>query len=201
MSEGVLSEIASVLSCPYKLEPRLKRICIDIDGVICEYNFSKIVKNFFGIDLSAQMIFAYDLADVLGVAPALINTMFKEQVYGKPNFVEGAIDTLKEWKAKGYELVIYSNRVKYMGYEGLAKWLIDWKIPFSGIDDGQGSYDVHIDDSPSKLMATDSKLKLLFNQPWNQRCLNITGELIRVEYWEGVRDYVQSYFSVPRGQK
>lgn len=167
-----------------------KRICIDIDGVICEYQFSEIVKNFFGIDLSSKAIFAYDLADVLGIAPALINTMFREQVYGKPNIVEGAIETLKEWESKGYELIIFSNRVKYMGREELAKWLVEWGIPFNGIDGGQDYYDVHIDDSPAKLMATNSKVKLLYNQPWNERCLNITGELIRVKNWEEVRDYV-----------
>jgi len=196
MPVEVLPEMTIVWpeECPYKLEPKPIRICIDIDGCLCEYNFPLLVKNFFGVGLSPQMIFAYDLADVLGVAPALINTMFKEQVYGKPNLVEGAIDTIKEWESKGYGIVIFSNRVKYMGYEGLAKWLIDWQIPFSGIDGGQGSYNVHIDDSPAKLMATDSKIKLLFNQPWNQRCHNITGELIRMKNWEGIRDYVSSCF-------
>jgi len=169
-----------------------RRICLDLDGVVCEFDFPKIVKNFFGIDLSKQMIFAYNLADVLGVAPVLINTMFKEQVYGKPNFIEGAIDTLKEWKSKGYELVIYSNRVKYMGGEGLAKWLIDWQIPFNRIDGGQGTYAIHIDDSPSKLMETDSTLKLLFDQPWNKRCHNITGKLQRVKSWQEVRNVCAS---------
>ena len=163
---------------------------IDVDGVICEYQFDKIVKNFFGIDLSPQAIFAYDLADVLGVAPALIDTMFKEQVYGRPNFIEGAIYTLKEWKSRHYELVIFSNRIKYMGEFGLAKWLIDYGIPFNRIDGGQDEYDVHIDDSPGKLMATNSKVKLLYNQPWNERCLNITGMLVRVNNWQEVRNYV-----------
>jgi len=166
------------------------RIAIDIDGVIAEYNFPKIVKSFFGVDLSSKAIFAYDLADVLGVAPVLINTMFEEQVYGKPNLIEGAIDTLNEWKDKGYELVIFSNRVKYMGEFGLAKWLVEWQIPFSGIDGGQGEYDVHIDDRPSKLMATDSLMKLLFNQPWNEGCHNIQGKLVRVYNWDEIRKIV-----------
>ena len=175
---------------PYKLEPRKRRLCIDLDGCVVQYDFHKIVKNFFGVDISPTMIFAYDLADVLGVAPYIINTMFQEQVYGRPNFILGAIETLKEWKAKDYELIIYSNRVKYMGYTGLAEWLIEYKIPFSGIDGGQGSYDVHIDDSPSKLMVTDSRIKLLYTQPWNTRCHNITGKLMRVNNWQEVRDYV-----------
>ena len=165
-----------------------KCFCIDLDGVVCEYDFPKIVKDFFGVDLSAQAIFAYDLADVLGVSSILINTMFKEQVYGKPNFIEGAIETLKEWESKGYELVIYSNRVKYMGHDGLTQWLIDWQVPFSRIDRGEGMYDAHIDDSPAKLMATDSKIKLLFDQPWNRKCHNITGKLQRVYTWEEIRN-------------
>ena len=168
-----------------------ERICMDLDGCICEYDFPKIVKNFFGVDLSAESIFAYDLADVLGVAPALITIMFKGQIYGKPNLIEGAVETLKEWEAKGYELVIYSNRVKYMGYEGLIQWLRDWQIPFSGIDGGEDFYDVHIDDSPAKLMATDSEIKLLFDQPWNQRCHNITGKLIRMKNWDEIKNFVQ----------
>ncbi len=168
----------------------IKRICIDLDGVICEYNFPKIVKDFFGVDISSRVIFAHDLADVLGVTPALIDMMFKEQVYGKPNFTEGAIDTLREWRDKGYQLVIFSNRVKYMGFDGLSKWLFDWQVPFSWLDEGLNSYDVHIDDRPSKLMATDSKIKLLYTQPWNKGCLNIKGELIRVNSWDEIRKRV-----------
>ncbi len=178
-----------------------KRICLDIDGVICEYDFPKIVKNFFGVDLSSAAIFAYDLADVLGVSPGLINTMFREQVWGKPNFVPGALETIREWEAKGYELVIYSNRIKYMGETGLKRWLREWGIPFKCLHEEikansysdyvvTPNYDVHIDDSPSKLMSTNSNIKLLFSQPWNEKCLNITEELVRVKSWQEVSKYV-----------
>ncbi len=165
----------------------VKRICVDLDGVVVQYDFPTIVKNFFGVDLSSQAIFAYDLADVLGVSPVLINTMFKEQVYGKPNFVEGAVEILQEWKSKGYELIIFSNRIKYMGVTSLQSWLEYYGIPFDRIDGGEESYDFHIDDSPAKLMATNSKVKLLYNRPWNERCLNITGALERVYNWNEIR--------------
>ncbi len=184
------------MSCP-KIEDLFskivgeKRILIDIDGVICEYNFPLIVKNFFGIDLSAEAIYAYDLADVLGVAPLLIDTMFKEQVYGKPNLVTGAIETLTEWKAKDYELLIFSKRTKYMGYEGLIKWLIEWQIPFNDVDlFGKGVYDYFVDDRPSKLQSVNSKVKLLYDRPWNRGCRNIEKNLIRVYDWQTIRDIV-----------
>ncbi len=168
----------------------MMRLLIDLDGVVVTYDFPKIVKDFFGVDLSTQAIFAYDLADVLGVAPAIIDTMFKEQVFGKPSFIYGALETLKEWQSKGYELIIFSNRVKYMGYERLMNWLIDWGIPFDKIDGGQEKYDFHIDDRPAKLMSTDSKVKLLYTQSWNVRCLNITGKLNRVNSWDEVKRIV-----------
>ncbi len=168
------------------------RICLDLDGCVVMYDFPTIVKNFFGVDLSPSAIFAYDLADVLGVAPALINTMFKEQVYGKPKMVECAVETLESWKDKGYELIIFSNRIKYMGEYDLARWLIEWEIPFSGIDGGQGEYTAYIDDSPSKLMATNSLKKLLFNQPWNKRCLDITNKLVRVNNWQEIKREVDN---------
>ena len=172
-------------------KPKVK-IAVDVDGCITEYDFPRIVKSFFGVDLSAKAIFAYDLADVLGIAPALVNLMFRNQVFGKANFNPGAIETLRDWKNKGYELIIYTNRVKYMTDIELVTWLLDNGIPFSGIDsNGYNEYDIHIDDSPAKLAATNSKLKLLYSQPWNERCLDINKQLVRVKDWNEVNEYVE----------
>lgn len=160
------------------------RILLDLDGCVVQYDFSAIVKQHFGVKLSSKSIFAYDLADVLGVSSQEINKMFEGQVFGKPCFKEGALETLREWQSKSWEIIIYSNRVKYMGYMGLAEWLIKWDIPFDGFDlDGSGSYNFHIDDSPGKLAATDSKVKLLFKQPWNTRCKDIKKQMVRVKSW------------------
>ena len=172
------------------LKYKNRSVLCDLDGVVVQYQFNKIVKNFFGVDLSPHAIFAYDLADVLGVAPILINTMFKDQVYGQPTFIDNSLDTLKEWHSKGYRVDIFSNRVKYMGMMGLVEWLWEYKIPFTTISDGTGNYDFHIDDSPAKLASTNSDTKLLFKQPWNTRCLDINRKFTRVENWTQIKEII-----------
>ena len=72
-----------------------KRLLVDLDGCVVEYNFPLLVKKFFGVDISKMQIYAYDLADVLGVTPALIDKMFQRQVFGKPNFIDGALETFQ----------------------------------------------------------------------------------------------------------
>ena len=168
----------------------MKRICVDIDGCLCEYQFPQIVKSFFGVSIEKYAIYAYDLADVLGVSHLMIDTMFKEQVWGKPTFMPDALETLQEWVDK-YTILIYSNRVKYMGRQGLSDWLLGYNIPYTWITEGKQEYDIHIDDSPAKLMSTNSKVKLLYSQSWNARCLDITDSLRRVHNWKEIRDIIE----------
>lgn len=170
--------------------PNQKRILVDIDGVVCEYEFDKLVYEKFHVFIDAVKIYAYNLADVLGVSSKQIDEMFHDQVWGKPNFNKGAIEVLSEWESKGYKIIIFSNRIKYMGLGGLAKWLRNWEIPFSDINGGQGSFDFHIDDRPEKLCDTVSRVKLLYSQPWNLQCLNIENKLTRVNSWAEIKNIV-----------
>jgi len=167
------------------------KLLLDLDGTIVQYNFPKLVKDFFGVDISPLVIYAYDLADILGVSKQMIDLMFKEQVYGKANFIDGSLEVLEEWESKGYELAIFSNRVNYMGEFELAKWLIENKIPFSGIDcEGAGNYDYAIDDRPAKLADVNASVKLLYHQQWNSRCYDIEKQLIRVKSWQKIKEIV-----------
>jgi 5'(3')-deoxyribonucleotidase len=169
----------------------MEKLLIDIDGVIVSYDFPKIVKSCFGVDLSSKAIFAYDLADVLGVAPFLINNMFKEQVYGAPQFNEGALKALNKLHDE-YELVIFTNRLKYMTELELVSWMSKNQIPFRGISkDGSGEYFAHIDDSPAKLASTNSMFKLLFNQPWNEKCLDIKDQFLRIYSWKDIDRFLR----------
>lgn len=169
-----------------------RRILIDVDGTLTIYNFPSLVKSCFGVDISGLVISAYDLADLLGVSNRAIDLMFRDTVWGKPTFQEGALETLEYWRQKGYKLTIFSGRTRYMGETGLAGWLIENDIPFDDIDTTglKCSYDVHIDDRPSKLKGVDSKLKLLYNQSWNRSCFNIEKDLIRVNSWQEIKEIV-----------
>jgi len=171
--------------------PKIKkpRLLLDIDGVVVRYDFVGLVKRYFKVDIGPKAIFAYNLADVLGVSSKEIDNMFQEQVWGKPNFMYNALKILNEI-SQVYDIIIYSNRVKYMGELGLVKWLVDYQIPFEGVDYGQGEYDLHIDDRPEKLEDTKSSLKLLYTQPWNEGCLNIKNNLIRVNNWIDIKNKV-----------
>ena len=169
--------------------PTKKRILVDVDGVIVSYDFASLTLKYFGVSIDPTEIKAYNLADELGVSSKEIDNMFHDQVWGRPDFIKGSVETMKAWERR-YEIIIYSNGVKYMGYEGLARWPIDWGIPFDGIDGGLGEYEYHIDDRPEKLCDTNSKVKLLFTQPWNMRCKNIKTRLKRVDTWEAIREAV-----------
>jgi 5'(3')-deoxyribonucleotidase len=178
-------------------EIRKPRLLLDIDGVVVKYDFTGLVKRYFKVDIEPKAIFAYNLADVLGVSSKEIDDMFQEQVWGKPVFMDYALDTLNEIN-KIYEIIIYSNRIKYMGGMGLVGWLVEHKIPFWGVDYGQYKYDIHIDDRPEKLEDTDSSIKLLYTQPWNVGCLNIKSNLKRVNNWYEIsRELLGDEFTCP----
>jgi uncharacterized HAD superfamily protein len=122
--------------------------------------------------------------------------MFKDTVWGKPEFNKDSLEVLNSWEQKGYEIVIHSSRVNYMKEIGLASWLVKNKIPFSGIDTTGKSrkYDVQIDDRPVKLKNANSKLKLLYNASYNQHCFNIEKDLVRVYSWREIEKIVEDLF-------
>lgn len=182
-----------VMMSPVKDEKGIgqnKRILVDCDGVFCNYDFASLVKQYFGVDIDARQIFAYNLADVLGVSSVEIDDMFERQVWGDPDFIPQSIATMLDWKRYGHNVAIYSNRIKYMGTAGLFEWLLKWGVPFSGISDGTGDWHYHIDDRPEKLCDTNSQVKILYSQPWNQGCLNIRNRIKRVDDWEQIREIV-----------
>lgn len=175
-------------------------ILMDLDGTICQYDFPKLLEKYFHCSIPNGDIYAYALEDVLGVTPAEIAKMFKVEVYNRPCLIEGAISTINSFISKDYQVGIYSNRIHYMSMVELEDWMEAYGIPYSYVatkDDLPDYVYAHVDDNPSKLMEltelTKVKYSILLNQPWNNKCLNITGKLQRAMNWQEVRNIIDVY--------
>ncbi len=171
-------------------------ILVDIDGVVAKYNFKAMLMKHFGITVPDSWIYAYSIEDCLGLPSQDVWRMFVEEAKEPPAFIDGAQDALKKLIRK-HTIYIYTNRVKIMGAAPLRQWLNDNHIPHDALYFNDlvhsDTYDYHIDDSPQKLMDTNGAVrhKLLFDQPYNRKCKNITGKLQRVADWAEVLEVIR----------
>lgn len=190
-------DLGQAIRSSLKEQNMSRNIIVDIDGCIAKYDFPTLTKQYFGKSIPNKGVWTYSLEDSLGVASRHIIDMFTEEVFAPPNFVQGALGALKHFISKDYNVCIHTNRLKFMEVNELEDWLNKWGIPYSSIivnGDLPGYVHAHVDDSPKKLMYTDDnttvKHLLLFDNPWNRQCLNITGKLHRVKTWKEIREVV-----------
>jgi uncharacterized HAD superfamily protein len=175
------------------------RILLDIDGTVCQYDFPHLIKERFGVDITTKEVYTYSIEEVLGVPAHMVNSMFHDAVFLPPVFIPNARETLHRLVKAGHKITVYTNRIRFMMLHELTKWLEDYKIPYNGgittkLDDYQPHYfDYHVDDSVSKLIETNGtvRVKLLFDQPWNQGCKNILGSLRRVKSWKEIERIIK----------
>lgn len=175
----------------------MRDLLVDIDGCICQYNFAKLTKKWFGTAVPNTGIATYSLEDSLGVPSKMVCDMFKAEAHAAPNMIRGAKDVLQEFITKDYNVFIYTNRLHFMTLVELEDWLDRYEIPYNDII-GNGTLPsyihAHIDDSPSKLLAVDEattvKHRILFSNPWNKHCLDILGKFERANNWQAVRRLV-----------
>jgi len=172
----------------------MSTVIVDIDGVVCQYDFPKMLKKHFGVSVDNKLIHSYSIEDCLGLPGDLVSKMWEEEAYNKPNFIPGALQALKKLHSQ-HLVFIYSNRAKIIGDYALYQWLKENKIPFEDLYSREHAYSrpryvYHVDDSPQKLMDTGAENKLLFDQPWNRGCKNILGELKRVKSWKEVLEVI-----------
>jgi hypothetical protein len=174
-----------------------KTLIIDIDGVVCQYDFPNILKKHFGISVPNDWICHYSIEDSLGIPTDEVHEMFEKEVYSAPNIILGAVEALKRFIIKDYYVDIFSNRLSFMVVGELEDWLNQYGIPFSQVltwEDLPSYAHAAIDDSPSKLLKIDKEVSLgkmiLFLQPWNQSCHDILNKFRWVENWKQVVEEV-----------
>lgn len=175
----------------------MRNLIVDIDGVICRYDFPRLTKEYFGVKVPNKGIFTYSLEDTLGVPPKVIYDMFAIEVFSKPNLIPGAIKSLERFVDRGYAILIYSNRLTWMTQAELGDWLDKWGIPYTDVINGGElpSYvHAYVDDSPIKLLKVDEQIivkhLILYTCPWNDQCLDILGKFERAKNWKEVREII-----------
>lgn len=171
-----------------------KNIICDLDGAVVEYDYPKMIKKHFGVSILPEWINCHNLEDALGLPPKGIEKMFIEEDKEAPNFIPGAINALLELKGQGFNIVLFSRRVKLMGFVGLYKWVVNWGIPFYNLAKDYADLPAFavaaIDDRPSKLLKIDAVTRvdklILYPQPRNERCHDILGKFTWVRNWKDI---------------
>lgn len=170
-----------------------KNLIVDVDGVIAEFDFPNLLGQYMGVRLPTAKVNTFDLSNLLGVSKVAIKEMFEAEVFNHQQIVIGASYYLRSFMQKGFDILIFSDRLQWMTKEELGDWLEEQGVPFSEVIDRDSlpSFAVaHIDDRPAKLMEVWETIKvnklLLFDRPWNRRCMNITGRLTRVKNWKQI---------------
>uniref|UniRef100_A0A6H1ZZT6 5' nucleotidase n=1 Tax=viral metagenome TaxID=1070528 RepID=A0A6H1ZZT6_9ZZZZ len=178
-------------------ENNLRNILVDIDGVVAQYNFPKILKEHFGVEVSNLDVQLYSLEDCLGLPSKQVMDMFSIVAFEPPNLIRDSISSLRKLIVEDWNVCIYSNRVHFMGKKGLEDWLSKYGIPYSVVLNGDSlpSYvSIAVDDYPSKLLKlsedTTVRKLLLFSQPWNDGCLDLLNMFTRVNNWAEVMEEI-----------
>ncbi len=170
-----------------------KNLIVDLDGVVCQYDFSTLIKKHFGVVVTNEQVQLSSLEDCLALPSKRVKEMFTVEAFQPPNMIPKAQEALELFTIREYNIIIYSNRLKVMTMDELKAWLDQYNIPFNHVVNGGGlpSHAVAaIDDSPTKLLHIDEAVTcpklLLFSNPWNQLCLDVLKKFKRVTGWPAI---------------
>lgn len=173
-------------------------IICDLDGVVCQYDFAEITRKRWGMSIPNKGIYCYSIEDALGVSAREVQEVFEAEIFSPPNFIPGAVQTLKWLIASDYNIQILTNRLHFIDKDKLSAWMEKYGIPYHDVIDFKSLPNyahAMIDDSPTKLMnvADETKVNelILFSNPWNEHCLNVHGRLVRARNWAEVRRIIE----------
>lgn len=166
-------------------------ILVDIDGTLFDPSraFDRILRQKYG--LRNIDIYVYNLGELLGVSQSVTNDILSDALNNGPLMLEEYCLLALKKLNEGHKIVFGTSRdvhvSKVKTKELLKKnGLMVEKMLFSEDLENikQGEFDVVIDDSISKLVRFSNYVKyiIIFNRPWNIRCLNVQG-FYRVNSW------------------
>jgi uncharacterized HAD superfamily protein len=110
-------------------------IYVDLDDVLSETTrtYGELLKREYGREIGFEQITSFNLQEAFGLTPKEYDYFFElihrpeEILRFEP--VDGAIEVLTNWAARGYEIAIVTGRLTST-YESSLEWLLSRKIPY-----------------------------------------------------------------------
>ncbi len=188
-------------------------IYVDLDDVLSETTlaFSKLLKREYGREVGLEQITSFNLQDAFGLTPKEFDYFFdlihspEEILRFEP--VDGAIEVLNNWTARGYEIIIVTGRLTST-YESSLEWLLLHKFPYDSfimvdkysrpetdptiaisMDElSEKQFSLAVEDSlfMAEYISQNMETRVaLFDRPWNRGHL-LNGKIKRCSGWEQI---------------
>jgi uncharacterized HAD superfamily protein len=183
------------------LNGEIMRIGIDIDGVIVDFvsAFLRIVGEEYGINLSREDVFCFNLAEVLGLPEEEVRRLIdKTMVRNEFALIPGARRALQ--KMEGWERILVTGRDAK--YQDVTRTMLErLEIPFERLIHASflekhlydNSFHLFIEDNVEEALRLSEEgiPVLVFRQPWNRSTHNLGGYFRPVQNWEEVLEVIE----------
>ncbi len=188
-------------------------IYVDLDDVLSETTqaCSELLKREYGREVRFEQITSFNLQEAFGLTQREYDYFFElihrpeEILRFEP--VDGAIEVLTNWAARGYEIVIVTGRLTST-YESSLEWLHSHKVPYDSFimvdkysrPDTDHRIAISMDELPEKKfsLAVEDSLFMaeyisqtmdtrvaLYDRPWN-RAQSIFDKIERCATWNRI---------------
>ncbi|MDQ3807650.1 MAG: hypothetical protein M3298_05730 [Thermoproteota archaeon] len=195
------------------------KIYIDLDDVLCEtaLEFASLLENKYGRKVEFNQITSFDLGISFRLTPSELEEFLlaahEPQVLGILKPVDGALEVVKLWHHKGYEIHIVTGRPTST-FEVSKQWLKLHDVPHTSLTfvDKYSRHNFNdtqiqpvpltrlsevgfcfaVEDSPAFASYLARKLNVcvaLLDRPWNHLFIpeeDISAKIIRCRGWEDI---------------
>jgi len=178
-------------------------IALDIDGVIIDFvsSFISLAEKRFDQPIKYEDIYCHDISQALALPKKDLYSLFHETLFRNHfRLIDGALDGITALNKDHNIYLITSRHERYK--KSTMQLLDNHRISYNDIYFSQfmkkHQVDIHFDvfvedcvDEAVNLSQRNCQV-LLYNQPWNTRCLNMKNLFKRVYNWDDIIKEVES---------
>ena len=174
---------------------------VDLDGVVIDYfnAFINLLSKSFNRRFTERDFYVHDPAQVLDISHRETEEFLRETVFNyRCSPIQGSLKGIKTLKKYG-ELIFITERTEDM-IDLTKAWLKTHGYPLAPIEKSNRKSkiisklnpNVWIEDNLKEIIDAPKGTKvLLFDRPWNRRCLNVDNRIIRTRGWSEIITFIE----------